>query len=230
MITQKQVKEAMQKQELSQRQLAQKAKISESTLSNWFAGRQNPSDITLTRLALALGLDVGDTTDEQITDAPAEEAPEISPATDEDAVEAEIQTAADAPAYSDDAESAVWTHEDIAVAEIMEALGLAEEEDEPEPAAEPAPEPETEPEPEPTVEIRAQSPAELIYELTRLPGCYIYEDRDGDFGIAIPANSDLERFCRNLQTLDTMLDHGDIDADAHRTVCESLLARYKEEV
>lgn len=180
MITQKQVKEALQKSELSQAQLARKVKISPASLSNWFAGRQELSDATRERIAEELKLT--------------------------------------------DKESGSASPEDAAAQEIMNALGMGEA-PEPEPETAVKSEPEATPEPEPTQELSGDSPAELIWKLTRLPG---YTLDGGSMVILLPRDSDIEGFCRNLEALDTMLDHGDIDADAHRTVCESLLACYKE--
>lgn len=220
MITAEQVRDAMRERGLSQSKLSELAKVSKPVISTWLNGVREPSDISKMRIAFALDLlEPGDADDKQVSaalspDPEPEEIPALEPL--------EPPETDDAPAARPGRDDTDYlTDEDLAAQEIMDALGMSD------PDPEPAPEPETEPEPEPTVEIRAQSPAELIYELTRLPGCYIYEDRDGDFDIAIPRSSDLERFCRNLQTLDTMLDCDDIDADAHRAVCESLLRLYR---
>lgn len=187
MITQKQVKEALQKTELSQAQLARKVKISPASLSNWFAGRQELSDATLERLRLALDL------------------------TDE--------------------ESGSTSPEDAAAQEIMDALGLGEA-PEPIPEIEPEPEPEAEPDPEPAEEPKTSgdSPAELIWELTRHAGFYLYKDQDERLCIAVPdGDLDLERFCDNLRALDGMLLANNIDARAHSVVVASLLRLYRQE-
>lgn len=197
MITQKQVREALQKSELSQAQLARKVKISPASLSNWFAGRQELSDATLERLRQALDL------------------------TDE--------------------ESRSTSPEDAAAQEILNALGMGEApEPEPEPELEPEPEPEPEtavkpepeatPEPEPTQEFSGDSPAELIWELTRHAGFYLYKDQDERLCIAVPdSDLNLERFCDNLRALDGMLLANNIDARAHSVVVASLLRLYRQE-
>lgn len=193
MITQKQVKEALQKTELSKAHLARKVKISPASLSNWFAGRQELSDATLERLRLALDL------------------------TDE--------------------ESGSASPEDAAAQEIMDALGLGEApepipEIEPEPETTIEPEPEAEPDPEPAEEPKTvgDSPAELIWELTRHAGFYLYKDQDERLCIAVPdGDPDLERFCDNLRTLDGMLMANNIDARAHSVVVASLLRLYRQE-
>ena len=56
MITAEQLREEMRKQELSQTELAHKAKINPSIISRWLSGATEPSDITKERVALALGL------------------------------------------------------------------------------------------------------------------------------------------------------------------------------
>lgn len=185
MITQWQVKEALQKSELSQAQLARKVKISPASLSNWFAGRQELSDATLERLRLTL-------------DLTEEESRSTSP-------------------------------EDAAVDKIMNALGMGEA-PEPEPETAVKPEPEATPEPEPTQELSGDSPAELIWELTRHAGFYLYKDQDERLCIAVPdSDLDLERFCDNLRALDGMLLANNIDARAHSVVVASLLRLYRQE-
>lgn len=56
MITAEQVREEMRRQEISQTQLANKAKLSQSIISKWLSGTSEPSDITKQRVARALGL------------------------------------------------------------------------------------------------------------------------------------------------------------------------------
>ncbi len=185
MITQKQVKEALQKTELSQAHLARKVKISPASLSNWFAGRQELSDATLERLAKELRL-----TGEEFGNA--------SP-------------------------------EDAAAQEIMDVLGLGEA---PEPIPEIEPEPEVELDSEPAEEPKTvgDSPAELIWELTRHAGFYLYKDQDERLCIAVPdSDLNLERFCDNLRALDGMLLANNIDARAHSVVVASLLRLYRQE-
>lgn len=196
MITQKQVKEALQKSELSQAQLARKVKISPASLSNWFAGRQELGDATLERIAQEL----------KLTEAEAESTTQLGGFVPypvfEDAVNA-------------------------AVKDIMDALGAPEE-----PATEAEPEPEAEPDPEPAEEPKTvgDSPAELIWELTRHAGFYLYKDQDERLCIAVPdGDLDLERFCDNLRALDGMLLANNIDARAHSVVVASLLRLYRQE-
>ena len=193
MITAEQVREAMQKQELTQNRLAGMAKVSGSVISKWHSGQAMPSEITKARVALALGLaDAGELDDEQVSAALAPEADDLH-ASDEDA----------------------------AAAEILDALGMTEEEDdeEEEPEETPAPVPAAKPEP------RAEAyPAELVWELTRLPGVRLNAD---SMTILLPKGGALERYVRNLDALDTMLEAGDIDADAHLIAAASLLGMYK---
>lgn len=179
MITAKQVKEALLRQELTQQQVANAAKVSPSVLSNWFAGRREPSDIVKAHVALALGL------------------------------------------ADETASAAAPSPEDAAALEIMDALGMGEA---PEPIPEPTPEPEPEATPEPTQELSGDSPAELIWELTRLPG---YTLDGGSMCILLPRDSDLEGFCRNLEALDVMQRTDAIDAHAHSVAVASLLRQYK---
>lgn len=199
MITAEQVREELKRQELTQKQLAGKAKVSSAVISQWLSSKAEPSDISKARIALALGIAApGELDDQQVGAALA--APDDLFRTDEDAAAAEI-------------------------------LGILGESAAPAPAAAdtdvahtaPAPEPAPEPRPDP----REVSPAELLYLLTRLPGCYIYEERDGDYSVALPRASALERFARNLAALDAMLQAGDIDADAHLIAAASLLGAYK---
>lgn len=193
MITAEQVREAMQKQELTQNRLAGMAKVSGSVISKWLSGQAMPSEVTKARVALALGLaDAGELDDDQVSAALAPEADELH-ATDEDA----------------------------AAAEILDALGMTEEEDdeEEEPEETPAPVPAAKPEP------RAEAyPAELVWELTRLPGVHLNAD---SVTIMLPKGGALERYVHNLDALDTMLEAGDIDADAHLIAAASLLGMYK---
>ena len=193
MITAEQVREAMQKQELTQNRLAGMAKVSGSVISKWLSGQAMPSEITKARVALALGLaDAGELDDEQVSAALAPEADDLH-ASDEDA----------------------------AAAEILDALGMTEEEDdeEEEPEETPAPVPAAKPEP------RAEAyPAELVWELTRLPGVRLNAD---SMTILLPKGGALERYVRNLDALDAMLEAGDIDADAHLIAAASLLGMYK---
>ncbi len=227
MITAEQVRDAMRERGLSQGKLSELAKVSKPVISTWLNGVREPSDISKTRIAFALDLlEPGDADDKQVSAAIApdpepEEIPALNPP--------ETDETDDAPAARPGRDDTDYlTDEDLAAQEIMDALGLTEEEDEPEPAAEPAPEPE--PEPEPTVEIRAQSPAELIYELTRYAGFYLYKDRDERLCIAVPdGDLDLERFCDNLRALDGMLLANNIDARAHSVVVASLLRLYRQE-
>lgn len=90
---------------------------------------------------------------------------------------------------------------------------------------EPEPDPQPEPAPTPTIELRADSAAELLYRLTRVPGVHLYEDNDRCLNIAIPRGSDLEQFAENLDTLDTMLATDAISAEAHDAAVKSLLER-----
>lgn len=185
MITAEQVREAMQKQELTQNRLAGMAKVSGSVISKWLSGQAMPSEVTKARVALALGMDPG------APAAAAEEPDELNA-----------------------------TEEDAAAAEIMDALGMTEEDDEEEePEETPAPVPAAKPEP------RAEAyPAELVWELTRLPGVRLNAD---SMTILLPKGGALERYVRNLDALDTMLEAGDIDADAHLIAAASLLGMYK---
>ena len=57
MITEKDVREAMQKQEMSQLVLAHKAGIATGTLSDWLSGRREATDRTKLKVAVALGLE-----------------------------------------------------------------------------------------------------------------------------------------------------------------------------
>lgn len=192
MITAEQVREAMQKQELTQNRLAGMAKVSGSVISKWLSGQAMPSEVSKARVALALGLaDAGELDDEQVSAALAPEADDLH-ASDEDA----------------------------AAAEIMDAINMtAEDEDDEEPEEQPAPVPAAKPEP------RAEAyPAELVWELTRLPGVRLNAD---SVTILLPKGGALERYVRNLDALDTMLEAGDIDADAHLIAAASLLGMYK---
>ncbi len=202
MITQKQAKEALQRSGLSQAQLARKVKISPASICNWFAGRQELSDDTLERIAKELKL-----TEAESTAQPGGFAPTPVP---ENAVNA-------------------------AVKDIMDALSAPEEpeaEPDPEPAEEPEaePEPEPEPDPEPAEEPKTSgdSPVELIWELTRHAGFYLYKDQDERLCIAVPdRDRDLKRFCDNLKALDVMQQTDAIDAHAHSVAVASLLRQYK---
>lgn len=200
MITAEQVREAMQKQELTQNRLAGMAKVSGSVISKWLSGQAMSSEITKARVALALGLaDAGELDDEQVSAALAPEADDLH-ASDEDA----------------------------ALAEIMDALGMTEAEDDDEKDAEAlvvrkaAPEPA--PAPTPNAARAEAYPAELVWELTRLPGVRLNAD---SMTILLPKGGALERYVRNLDALDTMLEMGDIDADAHLIAAASLLGMYK---
>lgn len=200
MITAEQVREAMQKQELAQNRLAGMAKVSGSVISKWLSGQAMPSEVTKARVALALGLaDAGELDDEQVSAALAPEADDLH-ASDEDA----------------------------AAAEIMDALGMTEKEDDDEEDAEAlvvrkaAPEPV--PAPTPNAARAEAYPAELVWELTRLPGVRLNADT---VTILLPKGGALERYVRNLDALDTMLEMGDIDADAHLIAAASLLGMYK---
>ena len=195
MITAEQVREELKRQELTQKQLAGKAKVSSAVISQWLSGKAEPSDISKARIALALGIaEPGELDDQQVGAALA--APDDLYETDEDAAAAEI-------------------------------LGILGESTAPAPAAADTDVAHTAPAPEPRPDPREVSPAELLYLLTRLPGCYIYEERDGDYSVALPRASALERFARNLAALDAMLQAGDIDADAHLIAAASLLGAYK---
>lgn len=200
MITADQVREAMQKQELTQNRLAGMAKVSGSVISKWLSGQAMPSEVTKARVALALGLaPAGELDDEQVSAALAPEADDLN-ASDEDA----------------------------AAAEIMDALGMTEAEDDDEEDAEAlvvrkaAPEPA--PAPTPNAARAEAYPAELVWELTRLPGVRLNAD---SMTILLPKGGALERYVRNLDALDTMLEAGDIDADAHLIAAASLLGMYK---
>lgn len=205
MITAEQVREAMQKQELTQNRLAGMAKVSGSVISQWLSGKAMPSEVTKARVALALGLaDAGELDDDQVSAALAPEADELH-ATDEDA----------------------------AAAEIMDALGMTEEEDDDEEdddeedaealvVRKAAPEPA--PAPTPNAARAEAYPAELVWELTRLPGVRLNAD---SVTILLPKGGALERYVHNLDALDTMLEAGDIDADAHLIAAASLLGMYK---
>ncbi|MBO7670758.1 MAG: helix-turn-helix transcriptional regulator [Oscillospiraceae bacterium] len=235
MITAEQVREAMRRQGLSQAQVARMSKVSPATVSNWLSGRLEPSDVSKTRIGLALDLiEAGEADDQQIgaAIAPAlEDAPEVPALEPPDPADA-------APASAPDADHGLMSDEDAAVEEIMDALGMAE----PEPPADDANVGEAlagfepydlrqrkrrEPEPEPASGSRADTAAELLYRLTRVDGVHICEDRDHALSVAIPRGSDLERFACNLDTLDTMLQMDDISAEAHTVAVGSLLASYK---
>lgn len=136
MITAEQVRAAMRKWELSQAQLARMSKVSQPVISGWLSGQREPSDISKTRIAMALDLLApGDANDEQVSAALAPEPesgePEEIPALDPP--EPDPAPAA-RPDRDDGADS--LTDEDFAVEEIMDALGLADD-----PAPEPQPEP-----------------------------------------------------------------------------------------
>ena len=244
MITAEQVREAMRRKELSQKQVANMSRVSQPVISDWLSGKREPSDVSKTRIGLALDLmEAGEANDQQIGAAIApgtEDAPEVpalEPLDPEDA----------APAGEPDAEPekdhGLMSDEDAAVEEIMDALGMAEPE--PEPLAEDTDVPDkalagfapydlrqrgrkaTKPEPEPASGRRADTAAELLYRLTRVDGVRIFEDRDHALSVAIPRGSDLERFAGNLDTLDTMLQMDDISAEAHTVAVGSLLASYR---
>lgn len=218
MITAEQVRNAMRKRGLSQTQLARMSKVSGSVISTWLNGVREPSDISKTRIAFALDLlEPGDADDKQVSAA-------LEPLETDDAPAARPGR---------DTDTDYLTDEDLAVDEIMDALGMSEPEPEPAPKAPAAPTtapttpttpasaPATAEPPAP----RADSAAERLYRLTRVPGVRLYEDNDRCLNIAIPRGSDLEQFAENLDTLDTMLQMDAISAEAHDAAVKSLLER-----
>ena len=115
MITAEQVRAAMREHELSQSQVACMNKVSQPVISQWLSGGREPSEVSRTRIALALDLiGPGESDDAAIGEA----------------LNADAEAEALARSASDDV-TLYDSDEAAAAAEIMAALSMHDDPDPP---------------------------------------------------------------------------------------------------
>lgn len=219
-ITIEQVRKAMREQELSQAQVARMSKVSQALISNWLSGRLEPSDVSKTRIGLALDIiKAGEADDQQIgaaiaqTEEETAEIPALEPFDEADTV----------PASAPDADHGLMSDDDAAAEEIMDALGMAE----PEPATiviEPHPPEEVSPEPSPIPSTRF---VDMLFDLMTAPNVHL-DPKEMTMTISLSAFSDnMAALLWDIDALKAMWTRDAISRYAFDTACASLVEIYK---